>query len=335
MPKQFRTSESSHLLPIPTAWHGYLAIARADHWFKNVFMLVGIVLAVFHNPSALTWSHFPVLILGIIATCLLASSNYVLNEIHDTDFDRYHPKKKFRPIPSGIVKIPLAYTEWAILAIAGLALAALVNPWFLYVSAAFIFMGIAYNVKPIRLKDLPYLDVPSESINNPIRLLLGWFLVVPSQLPSVSLLLAYWLIGAFFMATKRFAEYRTINDPQTAGNYRNSFRHYTETRLLTSMVYYVSLFALCFGIFIIKYRFEFILSAPFIIGFTSYYFHISFRQDSSVQSPEHLYREKPLVLLGLICVGVLLVLLFTDIPILYEWFKVQPPKVSRLWAFDN
>ena len=333
MLKQSKVSGSADVLNIPAAWHGYLAIARADHWFKNVFMLVGVFLAVFHNPSGLTWNHFPVLILGIIATCILASSNYVLNEIQDAEFDRFHPQKKMRPIPSGLVKIHLAYVEWTILVIGGLTLATFVNRPFLYTSAFFLFMGFLYNVNPFRLKEVPYLDVITESVNNPIRLLLGWFVVVPSQIPSVSLILAFWLLGAFFMATKRFAEYRTINDPQTAGNYRSSFRHYTEPRLLTSMVYYLSLFALCFGIFIIKYHFEFILAAPFIIGFTAYYFHISFRPNSSAQAPEYLYRDKYLVILGCGCSGILVFLLFTDIPILYDWFNVPPHQISPLWKF--
>jgi len=29
----------------------YIAIARPDHWFKNVFMLLGIVLAFFIEPK--------------------------------------------------------------------------------------------------------------------------------------------------------------------------------------------------------------------------------------------------------------------------------------------
>ena len=34
-----------------------------------------------------------------------------------------------------------------------------------------------YNVKPFRFKDIVYLDVIIESLNNPIRFL-GWFIVV-------------------------------------------------------------------------------------------------------------------------------------------------------------
>ena len=44
-------------------------------------------------------------------------------------------------------------------------------------------MGLAYNVPPVRLKEWPYLDVLSESVNNPLRLALGWFALIPDRFP--------------------------------------------------------------------------------------------------------------------------------------------------------
>ena len=61
----------------------YIEIARIDHWFKNAFMLLGLVVAVFFEPDLLSWDAVPQLVLALLATCLIASSNYVLNEILD------------------------------------------------------------------------------------------------------------------------------------------------------------------------------------------------------------------------------------------------------------
>ena len=32
----------------------YVQIARADHWFKNAFMLLGVLLALFYEPQLAT-----------------------------------------------------------------------------------------------------------------------------------------------------------------------------------------------------------------------------------------------------------------------------------------
>jgi decaprenyl-phosphate phosphoribosyltransferase len=314
----------------------YIAIARPDHWFKNVFMLLGVLLAWFYwayRPQ--TEADFSVgrILLGLVATCVVASSNYVLNEILDASHDRHHPTKRFRPIPAGQVNRGIAYVEWILLGAAGLALAAGVNRLF-FVSALMLWlMGLVYNVPPVRAKEWPYLDVLTESVNNPIRLLLGWFTIIPREIPPISLVVAYWMVGAFFMASKRFAEYRTIGNPQQAGDYRASFKHYTEEKLLISMFFYATAAALFLGIFIIRYHVELVLSVPLIAGFFSYYLRIALKPDSPVQHPERLYREYGLMAYLVLCVAVFVGLMFVRIEVLYQIFNIPSPEVPPLWQW--
>jgi len=309
----------------------YVAIARPDHWFKNVFMLAGIVLAWFYHHGHLE-SFEPIAVLwALVSVCLVASSNYVLNEILDAPSDRSHPVKHKRPIPSGLVSLPVAYAEWILLGILGLAVALLVNQPFAIVAGLLWIMGVVYNVPPVRSKELPYVDVVSESVNNPLRLAMGWFVVSTSVIPPVSLIASYWMVGAFFMASKRFAEYRTIGDKQQAAAYRSSFRFYDEDRLLVSMFFYVSAAALLLGVFIIRYHLELILSVPLIAGFFAYYLHIALKKNSCVQNPERLYRETGLMIYLVVCVAAFLGLMFVDIPVLYDVFNVEPSSVPALW----
>jgi len=160
--------QSRHLWP-------YIQIARVDHWFKNVFMLLGVLLAVFYEPALCAWATILLVGVALLATCLVASSNYVLNEILDAPMDRFHPVKKHRPVPSGKIWTPLAWLEWILLGASGVGLAWLINPYFMAMALTLWVMGVVYNAPPIRTKEIPYLDVLSESVNNPLRLLLGWF----------------------------------------------------------------------------------------------------------------------------------------------------------------
>lgn len=316
----------------------YIQIARPDHWFKNVFMLFGVILALFYRPeifqsmAAMLEAGRTVLI-GLAAVCLIVSSNYVINEILDAPTDRLHPSKRFRPIPSGKVNLFWAYLEWILLGVAGLSVAWCLNPPFFWSGAALLGMGCAYNIPPFRTKEWIYLDVLSESVNNPLRLLLGWYLILPNQVPPLSLMISYWMVGAFFMATKRFAEYRWINDPEVAASYRKSFRAYTEESLLISMFVYAIASALFLGVFIVRYRLELILSFPLLAGFYGYYLYVGLKPNSTVQNPEHLYREKGLMVYLILCLAVFLILMFWDVPGLYEYFNVMKPEVKTLWEF--
>lgn len=309
----------------------YASIARPDHWFKNVFMALGVLLAFFYHPELLGWAAMSNIALAVAATCLIASSNYTINEILDAPRDRNHPSKQARPIPAGRIWIPAAYAQWVLLAMAGLGLASQVNTAFFWSGTSLLVMGLLYNVPPVRTKEIPYLDVVSESVNNPIRLILGWFAVTATEIPPVSLLIAYWMIGAFFMGAKRFAEYRFIGDKARAAAYRNSFRYYDENRLLVSLIFYITSFALFSGVFIIRYHLELILIFPLVAGFVCYYMHVALKPDSAAQNPEKLYREKGLMAYLALCIVAFFALMFVHIPALYEFFNVQPSPVNPLW----
>ena len=304
----------------------YIKIARPDHWVKNIFIIPGVAVAflLVDLPSAGELAlRF---VIGFAATCMIASANYVINEWLDADFDRFHPTKKFRPVVSENMKFSIVIVEYILLAAAGLGLSLLINKSFLLTEAWLLIMGILYNVKPVRTKDIPFLDVITESVNNMIRLLLGWFIVTNKEVPPGSILLGYWMGGAFLMGIKRFAEYRMIGDPRTAGLYRRSFEHYNEKTLLCSSIFYAFCSTFCMGIFLIKYRLEYVLAMPVLFFLFVYYLYIAYKDDSAVQKPEKLYKEKKLMALVLFMVLIFVVLTLVDIPALklfQEPFLIQ------------
>jgi len=313
----------------------YVQIARVDHWFKNAFMLLGVVLAMFYEPSLVSWSSVSPLALAVLSTCLVASSNYVLNELLDGPRDRLHPEKRHRPVPAGLIRPSIAYAEWLALAAAGFALALSLNVYFFASALTLWIMGILYNVPPLRTKEWPYLDVLSESVNNPIRLFLGWFALVTFRVPPLSLAIAYWMLGAFFMAMKRFAEYRHIGDRRVAAAYRRSFEFYTEERLLVSLFFYATTCALFAGIFIVRYHLELILFTPFGAGVFAYYLHIGMLPNSPVQNPEKLYRQRGFFAYMVLTTLVFILLMFTSIPVLYDLFNVEPAQMEPLWTLGG
>ena len=306
-------------------WLPYVQIARISHWVKNVFVLPGLVVAL--SLERHQWSTLRpfIVALGLLAVCLIASSNYVLNEILDAASDKHHPVKALRPIPSGRVNVPLAYLEWIALMVAGLWLSWQVSPPFTAPMLALWVMGCVYNIPPLRTKDVPYLDVLSESINNPLRMLAGWYLTGVTAIPPTSLLISYWMVGCYFMAIKRYAESRDLGDAARLTNYRKSFGHYTEQRLLVSIMFYAAHAMLFFGAFIVRYRLELILSFPLVALVMAQYLALAFKHDSAVQRPEGLYREPALMLSVACCTALMILLLFFDVPVLHRIFVPTVP----------
>lgn len=316
----------------------YVQIARPDHWFKNAFMLLGVLFAFFYMPELFEWRAAGPVGLAVLATCLIASSNYVLNELLDGRGDAAHPLKCTRPVPAGRVRPAIAYIEWLAIGAAGVGLSFLVNPLFALSGIALWGMGIVYNVPPIRAKEWPYLDVLTEAVNNPIRLLMGWFALVTTRIPPLSLVLSYWMVGAFFMGAKRLAEYRDIDAPRVAAAYRRSFHHYTEERLLVSLFFYATSSALFAGVFIVRYHAELILFVPVAAALFAYYLKIALLPNSPAQRPEKLYRERRFVLYAVASTAWFLLLLFLRMPILYDLFNIEPATADRvrpLWTIGQ
>jgi 4-hydroxybenzoate polyprenyltransferase len=184
----------------------------------------------------------------------------------------------------------MAYAQWIAMMCAGLWIASTISTAFTITAAALWIMGCFYNIRPFRTKDVVYLDVITESVNNPLRLLLGWFMVTSTLIPPVSLLLAYWALGCYFMGLKRFSELRCIQH-SVAASYRESFKYYTERKLLVSVTFYAAAAMLFFGAFAMRYRMDLIMAFPCIGYLMAAYFNLSYEEDSAAQNPEKLYKQ--------------------------------------------
>jgi 4-hydroxybenzoate polyprenyltransferase len=294
----------------------YVAIARFDHMTKHVFIIPGIVLA-YVLRGIYTENLIASIIFGLISATCIAAANYVINEWLDREFDKFHPSKSQRTAVNINLNNVLVYAEYALLVVIGLATATIVGLGFFIVSIAFVVSGIVYNVQPFRTKDHAFVDVLSESLNNPIRLMLGWAIVDPTTLPPSSLLLTYWMGGAFLMAAKRLSEYRSIVEIQgkeLLEKYRRSFQSYTASSLMVSCLLYAMMSAFFLAVFLVKYRIEYLLATPIIAALFGQYFALSLKQDSVAQRPEKLFREKRLIVTVAATVIILVFLTFVHIP---------------------
>src|SRR5471030_767141 len=296
----------------------YLAIARFDHSTKHVLIVPGIVLAGLLR-GVHTGSLAVSIIAGFAAAICVASANYVINEWLDREFDKFHPTKFRRSAVQRNLKREYVLLEWVILLGVGFACASAAGMTMLAIVVVFALQGIVYNVRPLRTKDKPYLDVISESINNPLRLMIGWAMVDDTTLPPSSIILSYWTGGAFLMAAKRLSEYREIvasHGKELLARYRMSFAGYSETSLTVSCLVYALLSSFFLAVFLVKYRIEYVLVAPMVIALFAYYMALSMQPGSSAQRPEKLVKERGLMVLVVLLAVSFLLLTVVNVPAL-------------------
>lgn len=296
----------------------YISLARPDHMTKHIFILPGVVFALLLRGVQTDMLGLTI-ILGLLTAICIASANYTINEWLDRESDRHHPEKSKRASVQHVLRPEIVYGQWGVLVAIGLGAAWLVGPGMFLVALIFALQGVVYNVPPIRSKDVAIFDVISESINNPLRLAIGWLIIDPTTLPPASLLLAYWLGGAFLMAAKRYSEYHDIvanYGKDLLVSYRASFRGYSQHLLSLTCFAYAMLSMAFLAIFLIKYRVEYILVLPLVVLLFTQYYHMAAQPKSVAQRPEALMKERGLMVTVGVMGAVFLLATLVDMPFL-------------------
>jgi 4-hydroxybenzoate polyprenyltransferase len=212
----------------------FIRLLRPLHWSKNVFVFAALIFA--HQPQ----SEFTLQFLkkavasmeAFICFCLISSFAYVVNDIHDVDFDRQHPKKKDRPLASGSISIPAAWIVAVVLLLAGIASGFSVNILLGLVALAYLILNIAYS---FWLKNHVIVDVMCIAIGFVLRALAG---VMAIEVPlSPWLMVCTFTLCLFVGFGKRRCEIAaTNNDYAQAIDHRPVLERYSLealTHLLT------------------------------------------------------------------------------------------------------
>ncbi len=271
----------------------YVRALRLERWPRSTAIFLGSAGFFFlHHGFLKSFSLLTILyrlVFSFLLTWGISTANYVINEIVDVPFDAHHPVKRHRPLVRGEID----KTFFILLGIAltltclGLAAVAFSRPFF-FALLSLLAAGFIYNIKPVRTKDVPFLDAISESVNNPVRFLIGWYAFSPPPLfPPVSLLVSWWSFGTFLMEAKRLSEFRLLKE--NAANYRASHKKYSRTSLLFGMASSALFFLAGYVYFALSQRLGFLLYIlPLLLLYLFLFFHKTLREKEIMEEPETL-----------------------------------------------
>jgi decaprenyl-phosphate phosphoribosyltransferase len=283
----------------------YLRALRLERWPRSAAIILGSAAFFFLHRDFLS-SFRPLqavilLALSFLLTWAISTANYIVNEIVDAPYDVHHPAKRHRPLVQGEVKkAPFIMLGIGITAVSLALAAAFFSPSFVFSLLALLAAGYVYNVKPLRVKDIPFLDAISESANNPIRFLIGWYTFAPRNFfPPLSLLVAWWSFGNFLMTAKRLSEFRLLGEK--AADYRLSHRRYSRNLLLFGMAASAAVFLTSFLAFILSlHLYRLLILFPLLLVYLFLFFRKTLKEREVMEEPESLLRNPLIALLTLV-----------------------------------
>ena len=286
-----------------------LKLLRPHQYIKNTFVLAGVLFSRQWDIYTLLQAAW-----AFCAFSLSASAVYILNDLSDIEADRAHPKKRYRPLPSGKVSITAARKLAIILFLATFIPTLLLKDWILVsILLAYIVMNIAYS---LCLKHIVLLDVFVISMGFMLRLLAGtWGIGIA---PSEWLLLCGMMLTLFLGFCKRTSELlqSAMADDTFAEKSRRVLTEYN-TAMLEQ---FTSITAACaiisFGLYTVSDQTirtqgtsNLIYTLPLVIYGIFRYLFLLHRHGKGTDTAKDLFTDRHLLLTGSCWVAMTLVIL--------------------------
>ena len=218
------SQEASHLATGIGISRSLLTALRPKQWTKNLLIFLAVFFTINEawDPGDLQ-DLFSVLgraTLAVLIFSVLSGAIYLVNDLVDIDRDRFHRKKRLRPIASGRLPIQVARSSAVLLGLGGLAGAFALEGSFGWVALGYILTMLSYSFV---LKRIVVLDVLSISAGFVLRAVAGAAVL---DVPISSWLYICTGLGALFIAlSKRRCELVDAGDG--AADQRSTLAQYT------------------------------------------------------------------------------------------------------------
>jgi len=219
--------------PKNLAW-GLLKLARPHQWSKSAFVLLGPVYGA-HDVSLDPATAVLTALAASASFALVSSACYAVNDIIDAPRDRHHPRKKHRPVASGVVSPGVAWIFAALIGLVGLGLMGLVQaPGRWWALAAVVAYALNVTLYSTWLKSVRIADVVGLSFGFVLRVFGGC--VAVGIWPSAWLLNVTLFLAMFLALGKRLGERRSMGEGMLVAKVRGVQERYTSELLRMAVV---------------------------------------------------------------------------------------------------
>jgi len=256
---------------------------RPYQWVKNII----IFFPLFFSKKLLELEAFILSSTAFMCFILASSIIYIFNDICDINYDKKHPKKKFRPLANNDLKIRDAYFLIALLSFL-LSVLLKFNTVILNNVIFFFLLNISYS---IYLKNIVIVDLVTVSLSYVVRIMAGCIIINVELSP--------WLLICIFYSSLFLISFKRVAEMKISGFKSRLILNKYKKEILLKII---DLSLVCSVIFYSLYT---VLINPnlmytiilILIGFFRYYYlyySIKIFEDSPVKI---IFSDKPIIIL--------------------------------------
>jgi 4-hydroxybenzoate polyprenyltransferase len=268
-----------------------LEAMRPKQWFKNVFVLAGLVFGgQLFDPASCTRA------LACFAVfCAASSAVYLINDVFDRSQDAHHPTKRLRAIASGRLPVAWALCAAAMLATAGVAGSAALSRATFVILALYLVSCAAYTSGLKRVFILDVLIVSS-----------GFVLRAAAGAAAVRAEISPWLICCTFLLALYLALGKRRNEltllRESAIQHRKNLGSYSVPLLDSWLTALSGATIVCYALYTQSPRTvenfhttNLLYTVPFVIYALFRYQHLVVRKEAGGDPGSSLLRDRGMV----------------------------------------
>jgi 4-hydroxybenzoate polyprenyltransferase len=182
---------------------------RAHQWVKNLLLFIPL----FATHQFTNVIDIKAVLIAFVSFSLAASAIYLVNDVVDISHDRQHATKRFRPIASGQLSIPVALIASGVLLLVGFLLSLTLTLSFVMTLVLYVALTFAYS---LGLKKLAIIDVVVLAALYTLRIVAGAFAI--SAPPSFWILTFSMFLFLSLALMKRYSELYQAVSKNSEGN---------------------------------------------------------------------------------------------------------------------
>ncbi len=295
---------------------GLVEAARLRQWVKNLACFAGLIFSGRLSDEAAiraaVWAFF--------GFCLASSSVYLVNDVFDRRSDAVNPKKRSRPIASGLVPVGWAVVAAALLALGAFATSIPLPSGCRIVLAAYLAMSYAYS---IRLKHTVLIDVMIIALGFVLRIIYGVLAVKVAPTPWI--VLCMFFLALFLGFAKRRSELNQVDQGSTRRPVLSKYR-VELLDLLLAMTATMSI--LCYALYTLIGRPDhqtLVLTVPVVVYGICRYLLLVVVYDVGDAPDENVLEDKMLVASAVVWIVLCVAILYFDKSLAFIRFETIAP----------